>query len=71
MTIKENLFYKAAVSHFQSQKDEAEAVLDMYFHNNVGVGEHSHILSEITEWTKKLAQSEECLKTLSDYADTE
>ena len=26
MSIKENLFYKAAVSHFQSQKDEAEAV---------------------------------------------
>ena len=37
----------AAVAHFEGKKLEAEAVLDTYFNNSVGIGEHSYLPAEI------------------------
>ena len=50
--MKDNLYYKAALSHFHSKADEAKAVLDTYFNKSVGIGEHSKLLDEITHWKK-------------------
>ena len=63
----EQPYYIAALSHFQSKRDEAMAILDMYFENSVGVGDHSNILEEIVKWTKVLAESEECINTLKAH----
>tara|TARA_A100001391_G_scaffold55269_1_gene33811 strand:- start:68 stop:274 length:207 start_codon:yes stop_codon:yes gene_type:complete len=66
--MQENLYFKAALTHFQSKADEARAVLDTYFNSSVGIGEHSKLLDEITHWTKVLSEAEECLATLESYA---
>ena len=60
-------FYKAAVSHWKAQKDEAIATLELYFLKSVGIGEHSEMLAEINKWTHKLAEADENLNVLEQY----
>ena len=57
----------AAVAHFEGKKLEAEAVLDTYFNNSVGIGEHSDLPAEIYKWVEKLATAEDVLEALSRY----
>ena len=59
--------YKAAVSHWTAQKDEAIATLELYFQKSVGIGEHSKILEEINDWTSKLSEAEENLLSLEKH----
>ena len=61
---KMNKLLKAALSYYQAQKDEAIAVLEVYFESSVGIGEHSNLLKEITEWTQKLTEAEDNIRTL-------
>tara|TARA_B100000427_G_C15472616_1_gene579258 strand:+ start:1031 stop:1327 length:297 start_codon:yes stop_codon:yes gene_type:complete len=63
--MKDNLYYKAALTHFEAKATEARAVLDTYFNNSVGIGEHSNLLDEIVTWTKCLAEAEEAIDTLN------
>ena len=65
--MQNNLYFKAALAHFQSKVDEARAVLDTYFNNSVGIGEHSKLLEEINDWTHKLAEAEENIEVLKKY----
>lgn len=67
METKNTKFYKALKSHYQAQKEEALATLDLYFTNSVGIGEHSNILNEFKEWTHKLCEAEEALEVLEKY----
>ena len=67
METKNTKFYKALKSHYQAQKEEALATLDLYFKNSVGIGEHSNILNEFKEWTHKLCEAEEALEVLAKY----
>ena len=67
--MQSTLYFKAALTHFQSKADEARAVLDTYFNNSVGIGEHSKLLDEIAHWTKVLSEAEECITTLENYAN--
>jgi len=60
-------FYKAAISHWEAQRDEAVATLELYFLKAVGIGEHSEMLKEINKWTAKLAEAEENLSVLQSY----
>ena len=62
-----NKLLKAALSHYEAQRDEALAVLEVYFDNPVGIGEHSNLLKEILEWTHKLAEAEENISTLNSH----
>ena len=57
----------AAVAHFEGKKLEAEAVLDTYFNNSVGIGEHSDLPAEIYKWVEKLATAEDALDALERY----
>ena len=59
-----NKLLKAALDKYESQKSEAEATLDIYFNNSVGIGEHSNLLNEVKEWTSKLSEADENLRTL-------
>ena len=64
--MNENLYYKAALAHFEAKAVEARAVLQTYFNNSVGIGEHSNLLDEIVTWTKCLAEAEEAIQTLKN-----
>ena len=59
-----NKLLKAAIKHYEAQKSEAEATLDIYFNNSVGIGEHSNLLEEVKKWTSKLSEADENLRTL-------
>jgi len=58
------LLYKALLSHYKAQKDEARAILEVYFNSSVGIGEHSNLLDELKKWTSKLTEAEEALDSL-------
>ena len=62
-----NKLLKAALSQYEAQRDEASAVLEVYFNNSVGIGDHSNLLNEITEWTQKLTEAEENIDTLKRH----
>ena len=62
-----NKLLKAALSHYEAQRDEALAVLEVYFDNPVGIGEHSNLLKEIIEWTHKLTEAEESITSLKKH----
>ena len=57
----------AARRHYEAQRDEAVAVLNIYFSNPVAIADHSNFLNEIKEWTCKLSEAEECLATLEKH----
>jgi hypothetical protein len=62
-----NKLLKAALSQYAAQRDEALAVLDVYLNNSVGIGEHSNLMKEITEWTQKLTEAEENINSLEKH----
>ena len=62
-----NKLLRAALSHHEAQRDEALAVLDVYFNKSVGIADHSNLLSEILTWTQKLTEAEENINTLQTH----
>ena len=62
-----NKLLKAALSHHEAQRDEALAVLDVYFNKSVGIADHSNLLSEVLTWTQKLTEAEENISTLNSH----
>lgn len=64
--MKNNL-YKALVSHYKSQIDEAVATLEIYFSKSVGIGEHSDLLLELKKYTELLDAADSKLATLKKY----
>ncbi len=62
-----NKLLQAALSHYEAQRDESLAVLEVYFNNSVGIGEHSNLLKEIIEWSQNLAEAEENISTLNKH----
>lgn len=65
----QNKYFQATQAHFLSKKLEAEAVLDTYFNNSVGIGEHSELLVEVNQWVEKLASAEDSLGVLDRYEE--
>ena len=66
-----NNLLKAALSYYTAQKDEAVAVLEVYFDNPVGISDHSNLLKEVVDWTQKLTEAEENLQTHSRFTEVE
>ena len=62
-----NKYAKASEAHFRAIKLEAEAVLNTYFNNSVGIGDHSDIPAEVNKWVEKLSTAEDALETLARY----
>ena len=65
----QNKYFQATRAHFLSKKLEAEAVLDTYFNNSVGICEHSELLVEVNQWVEKLASAEDSLGVLDRYEE--
>jgi len=59
-----NQMYKALIAHLQAQREEALAVIYLYLSQPVGVADHTNILKDLVEWTKKLSDAEEQLECL-------
>ena len=55
---------RAAVSKFEADRQKELALLDLYLHSSVGVGDHPTIVDEITSATTRLVEAEEALGTL-------
>ena len=62
-----NRYVKAAHAHFTAEQAEAEAVLETYFNNSVGIGEHSDLPEEIYKWVDKLSNAEDALVVLGRF----
>ena len=54
----------ALLAKFEADRQEALAVIQMYLHAAVGVGEHPTVITDLTNATVKLNEAEECLETL-------
>ena len=46
---------------------EAEAVLDTYFNNSVGIGEHSDVVSAIEEEINMIAKYQDQIDVINTY----
>ena len=64
-----NKLLMAAIDHYQAQKTEALAHLDLLFNDAKMIGEHSDLLTEVKKWADSLSQAEENLKTLRENFD--
>tara|TARA_R110000824_G_scaffold346459_1_gene533309 strand:+ start:273 stop:485 length:213 start_codon:yes stop_codon:yes gene_type:complete len=64
--MKEKLL-KALISHYEAQKNEALAVINLYLNNPVGIGDHSNILDELKSWTTKLSEAQENIAALYQH----
>mgnify|MGYP001546859041 CR=1 FL=1 len=62
-------WYSALETKYKAEIAEAKAVLETYFLNSVGIGEHSDLLIEFDKWVEQLASAEEKLEALEkNYA---
>ena len=59
-----NPYYDALEAKYIAQIKEAQAVLQTYFQNSVGIGEHSDLLPEFDKWVDQLASADEKLQAL-------
>ena len=54
----------ASRSYFVAQRDTAAAELMVYLNRTAGVAQHPDVVSNVNELVKKLAEANECLKTI-------
>lgn len=59
-----NKLLQASLDKYQAEISEALAILDVYFNNPVGIGEHPDLLAEIDKYIDKLDSAQSKLKTL-------
>ena len=57
----------AALDHYQAQKTEALAHLDLLFNEATMIGEHTDLTTEVKKWTESLASAEDCLQALNTH----
>ena len=67
MKTKNNLLYKALKKSYEAERDEALALLEIFFEKPTGVAEHTSFISDLKKYTRQLADAEECLKTLKSH----
>jgi hypothetical protein len=58
--------YKGLEAMYKGEIAKAEANIDVYFNNSVGVGEHPDIIEAIDQQIDKLAQAKDKLNALKD-----
>ena len=65
-----NPYFDALEAKYIAQIKEAKAVLQTYFQNSVGIGEHSDLLPEFDKWVEQLSSAEEKLIALRKLLKT-
>lgn len=64
-----NKYYEALKAKYIAEAKEAEAVLETYFKNSVGIGEHSDLIEEFDKHIVKLSEAKEKLEVLEGLLD--
>lgn len=59
-----NKLLQASIDRYKAEISEALAILEVYFNNPVGIGEHPDLLTEIDKYIEKLDVAQSKLKTL-------
>jgi len=59
-----SLKYEALIKRYEADVAEAKAILEVYFSNAVGVGEHPQIIDEMNKQVGNLADAQGRLATL-------
>ena len=59
-----SLKYEALIKRYEAEIAEAKAILEVYFSNAVGVGEHPQIIDEMNKQVEKLADAQGRLEIL-------
>ena len=54
-------------ARYEADEAEADATINIYLTNSVGIGEHPQHLEEIDKQLDKIAQAEEKLDALDDF----
>jgi hypothetical protein len=62
---------KAALSHFQAQKDKALSDLEIYLNRPVGVGGHATTTEDIIKLFEDLEKADTMIKSISSIIITE
>ena len=57
----------ALEDRYNAQISEADATLQIYLENSVGIGEHPQHIDEIDKLIEKIAAAEEKLKVLQQF----
>ncbi len=52
---------------YNAQISEADATLQIYLENSVGIGEHPQHIDEVDKQLQKIAEADEKLKALQDF----
>ena len=63
----QEMIYRAMEHRFQSNIDEAEATIEIYLNNSVGIGEHPQHLNEIKKHIDTISKNEGRLDILTKY----
>jgi hypothetical protein len=59
-----SLKVEALKSRYEAQKKEALAILEIYYNNSVGIGEHPGIIDEMDVLVRKVSESNDLIATL-------
>jgi len=57
--------FNATLAKLSADREEALAVLEMLFNRSVGLGDHTNVVVEITNWSRKLADATGAIQVLS------
>ena len=58
---------EALESRYQAEIAEADATIQIYLNNSVGIGEHPQHLEEINKLIEKIANAKEKLEVLKEF----
>jgi|TARA_B100001093_G_scaffold484628_1_gene518225 hypothetical protein len=70
-TERSQLIVDALVKKYEGDIAEANANMQVYISNSVGIGEHSEVMVEIDKQLEKISAAEEKLETLKKYTSRE
>ena len=59
--------YDALVKKYEAQTAEAEATLEIYFTNSVGIGEHPQHLEEMDKFVTQLTDAMDKKEVLEEF----
>ena len=58
---------RAALAHFDAERQNALAVLDVYLHKPTAISDHSQLVQEIVKATQRLAEAEDSIEALERH----
>lgn len=66
-TERSEMIVDSVIKKYEGEIAEANANLQIYISNSVGIGEHSEVIAEIDKQLEKIASAEEKMEMLKKY----